>query len=206
MTTNFSCSIQLWQDLLSKSLTQLNTPLVECINVPHCGLCENLHFIHGDQDTEHTGGELLEEEGSRWTVSLKDFVWHKCFNCLIGHLALELCTYLISRLSHCHGLSLGKIVGKKDGVVINWSTKILCNIVLCFNGSQEVTGDELCSLMDQLVKGMLPIGSRLSPNNGSSLDIHLLPVPANVLSIRFHITLLKVCRKTMHVLIIWQNS
>mmetsp|Transcript_12077 Transcript_12077/g.18549 ORF Transcript_12077/g.18549 Transcript_12077/m.18549 type:complete len:207 (-) Transcript_12077:1025-1645(-) len=205
MTGDISGSIQLWQDLLCKSLTQLNTPLVKCIDIPHCSLCENFHFVHGDQDTKHTGSKLLEEEGGGWTVPLKDFVWHKCFDCLVRHFALEFCTNLISRLTHCHGLCLGKIVGKKNGVVINWGTEILSNIVLCLDGRQEVTGDELCSLVDQLVKGMLPIGSRLTPNDGSCLDIHLLPIPTNVLSIRFHITLLKVCRKTMHVLVIWQN-
>jgi hypothetical protein len=45
---------------------------------------------------------------------------------------------------------------------------------------------------------------RFAPNDRSSLDIHPLAIHAYILAITFHIPLLEVCRKAMHVLIIGQ--
>src|SRR5690606_7353049 len=57
-----------------------------------------------------------------------------------------------------------------------------------------------------LIKGMLTIGSRFSPNYRASLIVYLLSIAIYIFSIAFHISLLKVGCKTMHVLIVWKNG
>ena len=56
-----------------------------------------------------------------------------------------------------------------------------------------------------LIEGMLPVGTRLTPKDRSCLDIHLLTALADVLSVRFHVSLLEISWESMHVLIIGQN-
>ena len=59
--------------------------------------------------------------------------------------------------------------------------------------------------MDELVEGMLPIGSRLSPNNGASGVVYFFPVPRDIFPVGFHVSLLKVGGEAMHVLVIGQQ-
>lgn len=45
--------------------------------------------------------------------------------------------------------------------------------------------------MNQLIEGMLPIGSRFAPHDWSSIIVHTDALPGDVLPIRFHIPLIK---------------
>ncbi len=48
------------------------------------------------------------------------------------------------------------------------------DVVVGVDGSDEVTGDQLGALVDQLIEGMLAIGARLTPDNGASGIVHLV--------------------------------
>lgn len=50
-----------------------------------------------------------------------------------------------------------------------------------------VFGDD--TLMDELVEGMLPIGSWLAPDNWPSVVVYTCPVVSDVFSIWLHVTL-----------------
>lgn len=78
-------------------------------------------------------------------------------------------------------------------------------IVLCLARSNEIARDQLCTLMNQLIKRMLPIGSWFSPNDWASLDLDTLATFRDVFSVGFHVTLLEVGSESMHVLIIRQD-
>mmetsp|Transcript_9105 Transcript_9105/g.15829 ORF Transcript_9105/g.15829 Transcript_9105/m.15829 type:complete len:501 (-) Transcript_9105:206-1708(-) len=208
VTRNIRIPLQLWQNLLRQRFTQLNTPLIERIDIPDGPLSEDLHFVQGNQNAKHAGCQLLEEHGGRGSVSLKHLVGHQGLDLLVTHLAarLELRTDRIGILSEGHGLGLGKVVGKEDGVMIYWGLEVLGDIVVCFNGRQEIAGDHLCSLMNELIKRVLSIRSWLSPNDGTRLDIASLAIFGNVLSITFHISLLEVRRESVHVLIVGEDG
>ena len=60
--------------------------------------------------------------------------------------------------------------------------------------------------MDQLIKSMLAVGARLSPDNGAGMVIYLFSVSIYSLSITFHIALLEISSKPVQVLIIRENS
>ena len=94
-------------------------------------LRENLHLVHGNQNSEHSRSQLLEEEGGRWAVALEDFVGCKGVDFLLGHFpALEIGTDLVGVLAKYHGLRLGKVVGEEDRVVVDGSTEVFGNIVV----------------------------------------------------------------------------
>ena len=44
------------------------------------------------------------------------------------------------------------------------------------------------------------------PNNRSSLEVHLETLLVDILSIRFHVTLLEIGGETVHVLVVRQNG
>src|SRR5690349_14618920 len=70
----------------------------------------------------------------------------------------------------------------------------------------EIAWDDLRALMDQLIKSMLPIRSRLSPDHRAGGIRNRLVVAIHILSIALHIPLLEIRRKPVQVLIIWQNG
>mmetsp|Transcript_49054 Transcript_49054/g.59384 ORF Transcript_49054/g.59384 Transcript_49054/m.59384 type:complete len:208 (+) Transcript_49054:480-1103(+) len=73
---------------------------------------------------------------------------------------------------------------------------------MSLDGSQKVTRDHFGTLMNELIKGVLPVGSRFTPDDRSRLASNFGAVLGNIFSIRLHISLLEVSRETVHVLII----
>src|SRR5690348_19366 len=72
-------------------------------------------------------------------------------------------------------------------------------------GGNKIRGYHRRSLVKQLVKGMLAVGSRFSPNDRPCGVSNLFATPVHVFSIAFHISLLEVSRETMHILVVRQN-
>mmetsp|Transcript_40401 Transcript_40401/g.72796 ORF Transcript_40401/g.72796 Transcript_40401/m.72796 type:complete len:592 (+) Transcript_40401:163-1938(+) len=208
VTRNLLLPTQLWQNLLRQLLPQLNTPLIKRINIPHGPLREDLHLVHGNQNSEHARSQLLEEEGCGGSVALEDLVGHKGVHLGGGHASflLELGTDLVGTLPESHGFRLGKVVGKEDGMVVDGCAEVLGDIVVCFDGCEEIAGNDLRSLVDELVEGMLSVRSGLSPDDGPSLDIDPIAFFVDGLSITFHVGLLEVSRESMHVLIVRQDG
>ena len=56
----------------------------------------------------------------------------------------------------------------------------------------EVTWDEPCPLMNQLIKRVLAIGAGFAPINGPGLALHFFPVKRDVLAVALHRQLLKI--------------
>src|SRR6185437_13996452 len=83
---------------------------------------------------------------------------------------------------------------------------MLAKRVMTLRRCDKIAGDKLCTLVYQLVKRMLAIGARFAPNDRSGRIVNRLAVPVDVLAIAFHIALLKVSRKAVHILVVWQNS
>ena len=87
----------------------------------------------------------------------------------MGHLERwdALCCDLLRRLAECQGLGLGKEIGHQEIVVRPKRVQRLIK-------ADKVAWDELGSLVDELIEGMLAVGSGLPPDNGSGLIVHLL--------------------------------
>ena len=71
--------------------------------------------------------------------------------------------------------------------------------ILAVDGSQKVAGDQLGSLMNKLVKSVLPVRSRLPPDDSSGGVIHPIALVRDTLAIAFHISLLEIRGKVNQV-------
>src|SRR5258705_13556997 len=69
----------------------------------------------------------------------------------------------------------------------------------------EVTGDEPRSLVNQLIEGMLAVGSRFAPINGTRIVAGFVPVESNVLAVALHRQLLQISRESLQVLLVGQH-
>src|SRR5262245_54110863 len=69
----------------------------------------------------------------------------------------------------------------------------------------EITWDQPGSLVDQLVKRMLTIGSRLPPIDGTGIAIDPLTIESHMFAVAFHGQLLQISRKALEILLIGQH-
>src|SRR5215468_7730688 len=71
--------------------------------------------------------------------------------------------------------------------------------------SDEITWDQPRSLVDQLVKRMLTVGSRLAPIDGTGIVVDFFTTESHMLAVAFHGQLLQISRKALEILLIGQN-
>src|SRR5690606_31215229 len=83
---------------------------------------------------------------------------------------------------------------------------VLAYRVMTLSRGYKITRNQFSSLVNKLIKSMLAVRSWLSPDNWPCLIINILAITINVLTIALHISLLEICCKAMHVLVIRQNS
>ena len=70
----------------------------------------------------------------------------------------------------------------------------------------EVAGDEPGSLMNQLVEGMLAVGSRLAPVNRAGIVVDVGPIDGHMFAVALHRQLLQIGRKPFQVLFVRQDG
>src|SRR5258707_897469 len=70
----------------------------------------------------------------------------------------------------------------------------------------EVARNEPRALMDQLIEGMLAVGSRLPPIDRAGLRLDWCPIERYVLAVALHRQLLEIGRETLQVLVIGQHG
>ena len=75
-----------------------------------------------------------------------------------------------------------------------------------FHGSEEIAGDQFSALVDQLVEGVLAVGTRLSPNNRTSTPSDGFAVTIHSLAVAFHVALLEVGGEAVEILIVRQDG
>jgi hypothetical protein len=98
--------IKLREDLLGKALAQLDTPLVEAVDVPDGALGEGEVLVVDDQGTQSGWGDLVGENGRRGAVAQEGLVGDKVLWRALGF-------DLVGGLTDHERLSLGKEVGRK---------------------------------------------------------------------------------------------
>jgi hypothetical protein len=142
-------ALEFGDDALGKHLPQFDSPLVERVNLPDGALSENAVFVQRDELPQRRRSQPLQQDRVGRTVALEGAVRHEP-----GRRAFGL--DFLRRFAKGQRLRLGKNVGQQDVVVPAERVQRL-------GKRDEVAGDELGPLMDQLVEGMLAIGARLPP-------------------------------------------
>ena len=83
---------------------------------------------------------------------------------------------------------------------------VLPERVMADGRGNEIAGDQVRALVDQLVKSMLPVRARLTPNDGTRGVGHRLPVAVHGFAVAFHVALLEIGCKAVHVLVIGKDG
>jgi hypothetical protein len=154
------CALQFRNDTLRQNLAQLNAPLVEGIDIPDCALGERGVFVERHQFAEGFGCQFFGEDHVRRPVTFEDSVrneprWR------------ALRRDLLRGLSKGQSLSLRADVGNQDVVVT-------AKFVERLRKSDEIARDEPRPLMNQLIEGVLAVGSRLAPIDGTGVAFNRL--------------------------------
>ena len=172
--------------------------MVVAVDVPDDALHEDFVFVHGYERAEHTGGELLEEDGIGRPVALEYLVRDQI------RISRAIFDDLLARFAEGQSLGLGEEVGEQHGVVFAdcvWGKR-----VLRLDRRQEIAGDQLRALVDELIKCMLAIGAGFAPDDWAGLVVNARAVAGDVLAVGLHVALLEIGGKTVHVLVVGQDG
>ena len=174
--------------------------MVEAVDVPNDTLNKYLVFIERDKGTQNSWRHLSEENRVGRSVS---FEYLMRFNgpetAPVESLRLQLLFDLLLGFPPHESLGLGEKVGKQLAMVIpDW--------IVRFQGNQEIAGYYRGALMHELVKGMLSVRARFSPDDGPRLIVHLTALAVDILPVGFHVCLLQICGKPVQILIIGENG
>src|SRR5215831_6607097 len=160
--------------------------------MPDGALREDAMFIKGDEFAEGFRCEPLGQNRVRRAVPLEDPVRHEPIRC-------ALILYLLGRLSESQRLSLCEDIRQQHIVMLTKRVERLAE-------RDEVARYDPGSLMDQLIEGVLAVGSRLTPIDSAGIARHLIAIQSDVLAIALHRQLLEICRESLQVLLVRQDS
>src|SRR6516225_4400208 len=165
----FLLVFKLGDDPLRQDLSQLHAPLIERVDAPDRALREDTVFVKRNQLSEALRSQFFGEDDVRRPISLKHPMRYKP----VGR---TLRLHLLSRFAERQGLGLCTHVRNQQVVVpaddVEWFAK--CD---------EVTRNEPCALVDQLVKRMLSVRAWLAPVNWTRIAIDGSAIQLDVLAV-----------------------
>jgi hypothetical protein len=136
----------------------------ERVDPPNATLNKDLVLVHYNERTESLGSQLLEQDRVRGSVTLEHLA-------LPQSLVLCLFSQFLANglfvLSESESFRLSEEVGEKDAVV-----KAVSNGVLGFDRSEEIGGNELGTLMDELVESVLSYEQMIRVSEGLDWENH----------------------------------
>ena len=186
--------LQLLLDRLRKDLAQLDSPLIEGVDVPDGALGERDVLVVGNERTESAWCDFLRKNGRRGPVPDK---------CLVRNQFLRavLCADLVGSLSDHQGFGLSEEVGCQHALVL-----ATVDGVVGLGSHEEVGGDELGALVQELEEAVLGIGGWLAEENSSRGVLHVVASAGDGLAVALHGKLLEVGRETVEVLVEWRDQ
>ena len=189
VAVNLARGLELSLNLLGQRLAELDTPLVEGVDVPDGTLGEGKVLVVGDQSTQSGRGDLLGQDGGGRAVTKEGLVRDE----LVGG---TLCADILRSLADHEGLSLGEVVGGEHLLVL-----VVLDGVVRLGGEDEVGGDELGALVEELVERVLCVGGGLTKEDGTGGVLDVVAATGDGLAVGLHGKLLEVSRETVQVLV-----
>jgi hypothetical protein len=160
-------ALEFGDDRGRQRLAELDAPLVERVDVPDHALGEDAVLVQGDHRAEQPWSDDVRQQHVGGPVALHHPVGHNRLGCALG-------PHLIRRLAEGERLGLSEDVGGEDVVVV-------AELVERAREPEQVDGDELRPLMDELVEAVLPVRARLAPVHGTRVVIDGLAGQRDVL-------------------------
>src|ERR1700728_3918570 len=170
-------------DALGQHFAKLYAPLVERVDLPDGALREDGVFVESDELAKHLRRELQGENGVRRTIALEYTMRDEPVRRALG---LD----LLGRFSECQCFRLCEDVRKQH-------VMLTANCVERLSKGNEVARNQPGPLMNQLIEGVLAVGSRLAPVDRAGRIGDLVPTDRDVLSIALHGQLLEISRKPL---------
>ena len=183
-------------DLLGKLLAQLDAPLVVGVDAPDRALDKRDVLVQGDELAERKRGQRVAEDRGRRTVALKAAGRDDLLGRALG-------THLIGRLTKGERLGLGQEVAQEQ--LVHVLTAVGRRVGGIGKGD-EIGRDHHGTLVQQLVEGVLTIGTGLAPEDLTSIGGHSAAVPADMLAVGLHGELLQVGREAVQVLAVRKHG
>ena len=171
-------ALQLGDDALGQSLAEFDAPLIEGVDVPHDALGEHVVFIERDQLPQRRRRQSIHQDGVGGTIAFENSVRNKP---LRRALRLD----LLARFPEGERLGLRHDVREQHFVMpAEWIEPL--------SESYEITRNEPGTLMDQLIEGVLAVGSRLAPIDRAGRRFHRRPIEPHMLAVALHRQLLEI--------------
>src|SRR6202035_3985978 len=181
-------ALELGGDALGQNLAEFDAPLIERIDVPNGALGEHAVLVERNQLSQRRRGQSVHQDGVGRSVAFENPVRNKPIWRAFG-------LYLLGRFSEGERLGLRKDVRQQHIVMPAERVERLSE-------SDEVTGDEPGALMDQLIEGVLAIGSRLAPIDRAGVSVHRRSIEPHMFAVALHRQLLEISRETLQVLVV----
>src|SRR5439155_22910344 len=83
---------------------------------------------------------------------------------------------------------------------------VLAQRVVRLQGREKIARDEFRSLVNQLIKSVLSVRTRLAPDDGTGCIIHGLAVAPDALAVALHVALLEIGGEPVQVLVVGENG
>ena len=187
----FFFALEFGNNLLGQYLSKFDAPLVERVNLPDGTLRKNIMLVERNKFAERFRCEPVGKNRVRRPIALENAMRHEPIRRAFG---LD----LFVRFAESQRLGLGEDVRHEHVVMAAKGIESLTE-------SDKVARNELGSLMNQLVEGMLAVGSRLAPVDRAGLIRNFGTVEGNMFAIAFHYQLLQIGGESFQVLLIRQN-
>src|SRR5215471_12077935 len=188
----FGATLKFRDDALCQNFAELNPPLVEGINVPKRTLGEDGMLVKGYQFAQCFWSKPIRQNRVGWAIAVEDSMRNQPVWCTFR-------LHLLRCLAKSKRFGLGENIGQQYVVMA-------ANGIERFDECNEVAWDKPRPLMDQLIKGVLSIGSWFTPIDKASIADDRFPIECDVFSIALHCQLLEICGKALQVLLIRQNG
>ena len=145
-------------------------------------------LVERHQLAQRLRGQPLGQDRARRAVALTDTVRHQPLRRPFG-------PHFLGRLAEGQRLGLGEQVGHEQVVVVAERVQRLAE-------PDEVAGNELCPLVDELVERVLAVRARLAPVDRPRLVVDRPAVQRDVLAVTLHCELLQVRREAFEILVV----
>ena len=161
---------------LCKYFAELNAFLVEAVHVPKEALEHDLVLVVGEERAHGFGSESLANDDAGRTV------------------AGEFLVVVLVVLAAGEGHDLSHNVGA-ELLLARAALNVHVNAELALLEANELQGNDIGSLMEQLVEGVLAIGAGLAEEHGAGGISYGLAEAVYGLAVGLHVSLLQVCRE-----------